>query len=137
MITCWNEGYEFEVIKGYFHKEKGNPFREFIDVLFEKKKEAKLRGKMAMSFVVKILMNSFYGKFGQRRFFDKIGIFLEGDKVTLGKEKEQEEVRTPYTSVHVASLITAYSRRELNVQMEKLQKSGIESLLLRHGFNNY
>ena len=114
------DGYEFKVLNGIYWNESKNVFKEFVNELYEHKSKAKKEGKGALAFVVKILLNSFYGKFGQRRFFDNVGI-LNNELTKIG---EKTETRNPRTSVHVASFITSYSRRELNWQMEKVLKAG-------------
>lgn len=58
-----------KVHKTYYYKENCEPFREFVDDLYKRRMELKAEGSN-MEYVTKILMNSLYGKFGQK-FIDR------------------------------------------------------------------
>lgn len=58
-----------KVYKTYYFKETCLPFRDYVIYLYEKRKEYQ-KDNNPMEYVVKILMNSLYGKFGQK-FIDR------------------------------------------------------------------
>lgn len=58
-----------KVHKTYYYEKTCNPFTDFVTDLYKKRQDYKLLGS-PMEFVCKILMNSLYGKFGQK-FVDK------------------------------------------------------------------
>lgn len=57
-------GYQVEPLRGYLYKKVDGLFTSFVDTLYLKRSQAKKDGKVGMSFVFKILMNSLYGRFG-------------------------------------------------------------------------
>jgi DNA polymerase elongation subunit (family B) len=57
-------GYTVEPLKGYLYQKGEGLFNSFVETLHEKRSQAKKDGKVGMSFVFKILMNSLYGRFG-------------------------------------------------------------------------
>ncbi|XP_042426081.1 DNA polymerase-like [Zingiber officinale] len=48
----------------FFEKRSGSPFASIISSLYELRKEAKKAGFEAMSFILKLCMNSLFGRFG-------------------------------------------------------------------------
>lgn len=58
-------GYKIMVKKTIYYKENCEPFREFVDDLY-KKRIAYQQEHSPMEKMVKLLMNSLYGKFGQK-----------------------------------------------------------------------
>jgi len=54
-----------KVMKTYYYLETCSPFKSFVDTMYTKRQEYKEQGS-PMEYVVKILMNSLYGKFGQK-----------------------------------------------------------------------
>jgi len=57
-------GYTIIPICGYLFEEMESPFKGYVNSLFESRSNAKKMGNNALSFVYKLLMNSFYGRFG-------------------------------------------------------------------------
>lgn len=51
-------------LKGYLYKKKQGLFEPFVDSIYSKRQQAKQEGKAGLSFVLKIIMNSLYGRFG-------------------------------------------------------------------------
>ena len=58
-----------KVYKNIYFKEKCCPFRGYVDELYGQRMNYKSNNNDSMQFIVKILMNSLYGKFGQK-FWD-------------------------------------------------------------------
>jgi len=56
-------GYTIIPICGYLFEEMESPFKGYVNSLFESRSNAKKMGNNALSFVYKLLMNSFYGRF--------------------------------------------------------------------------
>lgn len=54
-----------KVYKTYYYKENCDPFRKFVDDMYNTRMKYKAVNN-PMEYVVKILMNSLYGKFGQK-----------------------------------------------------------------------
>jgi hypothetical protein len=108
-------------------------FRKFVDTFYSKRNIAKANKNKVMSYFYKILLNSLYGKFGQRRFefkrfkelddFKEFGIIEHIDAETfenhhvhyfLGKAFKKEIYEdNPRAFVAIASHITANARLEL------------------------
>lgn len=124
---------EISVIRGYEYFEVGKIFEPFITYWYKQRLEAKRSGDEAWSFVCKILMNSLYGKFGQREegtiiehSSDGIISDLEeslnnGEDVgvrLLGKFIEVEEIReVGSVFCAIAAYVTAYARLDLFSKM--------------------
>ncbi|KAM7460644.1 hypothetical protein LguiB_036035 [Lonicera macranthoides] len=64
LIYARNMGYNIIPLRGYLFEKKTSPFKEYVSDLFEKRMEAKKAGKEGMAYVIKMLMNSLYGRFG-------------------------------------------------------------------------
>ncbi|MCK5633427.1 hypothetical protein KAH94_06735, partial [bacterium] len=111
--------------KGYkFNKAK--IFDGYIDKLYKIKQKAE---KGSVDYMLsKLLMNSLYGKFGQRR--EKRKIVVNPDNI-MGKEVVNfemgiysEEVQSEATHIlpAIAAMVTCYARLELYECFEKVQK---------------
>lgn len=118
-------GYSIKTIHKihYFNKEC-EPFRDFVNDLYRKRKEFKELGN-PMEYVVKICMNSLYGKFGQKFqdrdnwipipetledmdkliHYERVGQFL---RIKKGTEEPKA-----YCIPAFASYVTAYARLHL------------------------
>lgn len=116
----------YNILKVYdtiYYKETCSPFIDFVNDMYEIRNELKLK-KDPMEYVVKILMNSLYGKFGQK-FRDKDNWIPIPDYDELMKLKEFQpfgdyirvkKAFTPPTSFCVpiwASYVTSYARQHL------------------------
>lgn len=73
-----------KVYKTIYYTETCTPFKEFVNDLYIKRMEYKKQGS-PMEYVVKILMNSLYGKFGQR--------FLNRDNYISIEEVSPEDLK--------------------------------------------
>lgn len=129
-------GYEIKVVRGYYFTKKCRPFQEYVAHFHAKKNKASKEGKGAVKYVAKRYLNSLYGKWGQKRNFDKV-VPIEGSLRDMARKYKVKEVlsdlglcviddvsRSPYTTVHIASFITAYSRIMLYEAMEMVQDRG-------------
>lgn len=129
-------GYEIEVIEGYYFTKKCRPFVDYVEHFHALKNKASHEGKGALKYVAKLYLNSPYGKLGQRRHFSKV-VAIEGSLREMARKHKITEVmedlnlcviddisRCPYTTVHIASFITAYSRIMLYEAMEMVQERG-------------
>lgn len=96
----------FEMIEGYKFKGCRGVFDKFIDHW----NEIKMNSKGAKRQVAKLMMNSFYGKFGTRLFGFSKDVSYEGDKLKFTKDNGEE--RDAYY-IPVACFVTAYGRRNL------------------------
>lgn len=64
-------GYTITTVKKtYYYLETFEPFKDYINDLYNLRQQYKKEGNAICELVVKLFMNSLYGKFGQR-FFDK------------------------------------------------------------------
>ena len=111
------------VHKTYYYKETCLPFRDFVEDMYAKRLSYK---KSPMGKVTKILMNSLYGKFGQK-FQDKDNLIPFNHTVEeLAKLKKFEVIGRDYIRVVEdrtpsafcipiwASYVTAYGRIKLH-----------------------
>lgn len=119
-------GYKIQCKEQIIYRETFNPFSEFVDNFYELRNKFK-NDNNAFEFIVKILMNSLYGKFGMKlvekyKIIDKkeltdydtmkklIGnsAFTEkGDKIII---REQKAFNGIYSFPILASYVTSYSR---------------------------
>nr|YP_009690259.1 DNA polymerase family B [Porodaedalea pini]QEG57039.1 DNA polymerase family B [Porodaedalea pini] len=140
-------GYKFKILKGYLF-EKGFIFTEYVDFLYKLK--ANSTKGTPNYLIVKLLLNSLYGKFGMDPENDK-HVIIDSDKakqyhnnyvvtnvIDLGNNKELISYYKPVSdkiesnkpsskniSVPVALAITAYAR----IHMSLLKKSALSSNL--------
>lgn len=142
------KGARFEVIKGFYWEYKFKPFDNYIDYWYNIKQNS----DGALYEIAKKHLNCLYGKFGQRRIFNKIvfeppesvdkmidlnynllfydGDFEKNDIMNVDPDKLQvwshdEASHIPYTYVQIAIFITAYARRHLyNIMKSILDKKG-------------
>lgn len=111
---------------------QGDVFSSYVNYLYERKLKAEAEGNKVERHQAKILLNSLYGKFGQREFISTIqdnpeGVRygrLTGYSEALGKTVEvmylgdQIEIRyqggeSIYSCPSIAGAVTAYARRYL------------------------
>lgn len=123
------------VKQGYVFTDISNPFQRFIAQWWNIRHAAIAKGDEAMAFVCKILMNSLYGKFGQREEGYTLKL-LSGDEqerllvsgTTIKIEGEYtlvlEDRHSEYTFVSIAAYITAQARLHLYKQMCMAQDMG-------------
>lgn len=116
-------GYEIQKVHksiSYYQNEEQN-LSDWVNQLFNKRNEYKKNKNEIMSYILKILLNSCYGKFGQGLEFTKLtpldlnnpvigGELFPNNQLLIKEIKDQFE---PYTNFYLASLITAKSRHKL------------------------
>lgn len=129
-------GYHILDVKStYYFLETMEPFREFVDDLYGLRQRYKSEGNKIMELVVKLIMNSLYGKFGQR-FYDKQSVVPLPDTVEelqsygafdIVKQDGMEFVRLKHQRMEPAAFcipiwatyITSYARLRLYSYLEK------------------
>lgn len=72
MYNAIKFGYTFEIFKGYTF-DKGNLFKDFINKLYQLRQE--YHKGHPMNEIAKLIMNSYYGKFGMRDEITKMEIY--------------------------------------------------------------
>jgi DNA polymerase elongation subunit (family B) len=122
-------GYKINVRYGYVFKS-ALLFEDFVDKLYNIKENSK---KGSIEYInSKLLMNSLYGKFGQKREKEQIVMF---PKDTIGLEPLEFFGETPFylekkvsTAKHIlpaiAAFVTSYARLKLYEYIEQVQTQG-------------
>lgn len=129
--------YHIKEIYDYAIYEKAHIFKGFVDYFYNKRKEAKASGNDVLNLFFRLILNSLYGKFGQKGYDTKlIGdcdlsafgvedyyntederwyklIYLNGKIYQVGEEGESFN-----SFVAISSHITAYSRMRLYHYMQ-------------------
>src|SRR5690606_32672553 len=91
-------GGEFIVKEGYVYDDMEPLFQEFIRDWYSTRLTAQKEGNDGLAYVCKILMNSLYGKFGQKEegevvyFWDEDTLEKEYEKVESGADDAKEFV---------------------------------------------
>ena len=109
-------------------------FKDFIKELYERRLEAKKTGNKALDLIFKLLMNSCYGKFGEKNIKERLKKISEDEHDLLyqyplylekaGIVKINENVKLRHVHLGIASHITCYARIELLDLMLKILKKG-------------
>lgn len=116
---CWEGGYKFKGCRGVF------------DIFIDHWNEIKMTSKGAKRQVAKLMMNSFYGKFGTRLSGKSKDVSWEDGKLkfTITEPEEREGFYLP-----VACFVTAYGRQNLvragNANFDRLVYVDTDSLHL-------
>jgi len=122
-------GYNIKIIRGYKFMAR-NIFKKYISDLYKIKQKSK---KNSVEYMCsKLLMNSLYGKFGQRREKESLIIFPDSP---LGLEPidffedlpvyiRKSESDATHILPAISSFIACYSRLEMYNYMEKAVNSG-------------
>ena len=122
-------GYKIEIMEGYIF-QKRNIFKKHINKLYEIKKASK---SGSVDYITsKLLMNSLYGKFGQRRtqrqivMFPKdcIGLTPMDHEGLSGIFYREIESKATHILPAIASFVTSYARVNLYEYIEKAQALG-------------
>jgi hypothetical protein len=112
--------------------EKADIFSSYIDFFYSKRLEARDKGESMLSYYYKILMNSLYGKFGQKSSsWEQVGT-TDSDEISVTRayniptkrwysirihnhiiEQSQEEEEAYNSFPAIAAHVTAYSRMYL------------------------
>lgn len=152
-FTTWCHSSELEKAKKYDQLENHqileayswrttNLFKDYGKDLYEMKKKAKKEGNDSMYLTSKLLMNSFYGKFGQSRDFSHFRWLSDQDtRLRLAKEKGiskyhkglyevfEEGQTSPFILPHIAVTITAKARLHLFELIKYLEDHEKHSVL--------
>lgn len=118
---------EFEV--GFETSKTAHIFKEYIDELYSRRMLAKAEGNKVMDVTNKLLMNSLYGKFGQRT--EKTTYMINADAEEGAADMTpisddrvfgffSENKRNAFVVPMIASLTTAYARERLHSYLGKL-----------------
>lgn len=120
MLEAQKQGAKFKIHKGIIFKVQKKIFTEFIDTFFKMKHEA---AKGSCQYLIsKLMLNSCYGKFGQKRERESIVRCSLDEAIKrrlteympeFSLYKEPSLCRGGYILPHIASWITALARVEL------------------------
>ncbi len=131
----------YKILEGIEFEEKDFIFKDFINELYEQRKKAKDENNAVMDYILKIIMNSLYGKFGQKRerknYFSESSVSIKKiiDNNFKGKNVEVEyinygifEVReeiagADYLNVFFSAMITSLARIELFRLLKKYESN--------------
>ena len=128
-------GGTFTITEGYVYTKTAPLFTRFIDKLYSLRKEAIENGNDSLSYILKIMMNSLYGKFAQREDTDKIVLGKASEMVSMIDQgilfkilgdwfiiPEHREVQ--HCFVAIATMITANARIDLHRRMTSVINQG-------------
>lgn len=105
--------FEFEIVEAYRFKAKPLTQKEYINKIFNLKKTEKGANRQRY----KIVMNSLYGKFGERKHKEEFKLVYEDSFLTTLTEELENPRESKYTYLPIASCATAYARKELTTIM--------------------
>lgn len=128
-------GGDFQVREGYVFLRSRNLFSEFVTKWYGVRLEAQRREDTGLSYVCKILMNSLYGKFGQREEGWTLYLLPRAELMARIRRGEQikemgdfvlimEERHNETTFVSVAAYITAAARTVLYGFISEAEQRG-------------
>ncbi|MGQ4876228.1 MAG: DNA polymerase [Promethearchaeia archaeon] len=138
-------GYNVVPIKGLIYPEKRKIFNGFIDEFYPIKQHSTGGKKKG----AKIILNSCYGKFGQKmvaqspifHYFSeesKLNEYMDNTtnkvhvryneemKLWITVELQKTEIRRTFMNVGIASFVTAYARLSLTKFMHEMEQNGVE-----------
>lgn len=104
-----------------FEKEEELTLKEFIEKTFNSRNVFKKEKNEVMSYVLKIILNSSYGKLGQGKEFTELVPYNPEEKIIGGEifgnnqiiKKTIDDKYPPYTNFYLAALITAQARHNI------------------------
>jgi hypothetical protein len=136
---------EYEIIGGiYWNKGTNDKMREMIEKLFNERLKAKRDKNMSLSEVLKLVLNSAYGKTGAKKTFEKSKIkktddvcanYIYNNFESISEisylNKSQTEITErciddSYNRNHIASAILSMSRRIVNEVFDVANDNGID-----------
>lgn len=143
--------YNYEIIEGIEFEKRGFIFKDYINDLYNKRVEAKKSNNKILDYVMKLMLNSLYGKFGQSRikktyiteyqvdyFYNKIKSISDEEKrqkmlidlknrlVYIGHNIYSYEVGlnfAEYLNVYISALTTSLARIHLYKFLKKYQSN--------------
>ena len=124
-------GYKIDIIEGYFYDKQENHFKDYVDHYYYIKKTSKGAKKQ----IAKLMLNSVYGKFAQKRTYEKIVTKSELmeqrlnilDYKPLGSDiytKKETYFHDRRINPILAVFVTAYARHILFTGIENIIKKG-------------
>jgi hypothetical protein len=131
LIQALKQGHIVKVLEAAVY-ERGRPFVSYVDHFYRLKQEARSRGDMLNEYLNKILLNGFYGKFGQRgtHYQDlqstqdmatRHGLFINLVTGQVSRQRqlggllqiESRETESRESHPAIAAHVTAYARMRL------------------------
>lgn len=120
--------YKFKVLSGYYFKESEKLFNNYVNHYYNIKSHAKDETER---YIAKLMLNSLYGKFGQKLRGEKLEVFSK-ENLKKGKILDYEhelilvdrDLHVKFKGIHIACYITSLARYILFSEMERI------------GFNN-
>lgn len=124
-----------EIIDSYASRY-GKPFEDFGNELYKLKSEIDSENKPGKYIIVKLLLNSFYGKFGMEREQSKVVHGPQTAEFQVGKRDINEELankgfmledeiaQSKYILPRIASGITAWARIEMHKWFMRVKEKG-------------
>ena len=113
-----------EVKKVVIFRESRPIFREFVEDVYAMRLKAKEEGNKGKSYLLKLILNSLYGKFAQKPLRDKIKIISEYDVINEQGEvfhngeffytREKEFKPAVFYMPFISAYITSYARVKLH-----------------------
>ena len=124
---CQELGFKVKIHKGYGWKNSDNIFYDYISKYYKIKQIAQKDNNKALYELSKLLMNSLYGKFGEKKIRDYITTIdnmkelneeLKKNEVyTIDKKYKlfsiRKEKKIDSTTTHISSFITSLARKKL------------------------
>lgn len=120
-------GYSIEVLDGYYWRDSDYIFKDYVDNYYKLKEEAERNGDKVLYNISKKLLNSLYGKFGQKHVRNEIIQMSDEElmeKVEAGAVLEYFDELNGYIleekyryirnyAVQISSFVTSYGRIKL------------------------
>jgi len=128
-------GVKITILHGHVLETEYEPyFSHVVEPIFNRRVKAKKDGLKALAFVLKILLNAYYGKFGMRRRFSKLVIGKPKNKEAILRsasidmweipEAQTEDIKNTQINPYIAGIITAQARYHLWRVMKGIKESG-------------
>ena len=115
-----------QIIDGYVYQDMQPIFKRFVTELYGRRKQAERDGNAALKYVVKILLNSLYGKFGIKEDGERIADLTQAEIEKLSEKDEppiiqpiedaegfftiKEPIKAEYCFPAIAAFVTAEAR---------------------------
>ena len=121
-------GHKVKFLYGYETKETAYIFEDFINDLFSKRLKAKENNDEVWNFTYKLLMNSLYGKFGQRDekkvYYINVGTEAHDELIPITMDEQftfmKEKHRNIFVVPSISSFVTEYAKLHLRSYLTRL-----------------
>lgn len=124
---CQSLGFKVKIHKGFGWENSDNIFYDYIQKYYGIKKESQIRNQKALYEISKLMMNSLYGKFGEKKDrenittidkFDNLKKIVKKNKVyTIDKKYKlfsvNEGRKEDFTTTYISCFITSLARKHL------------------------